>query len=179
MHFTAAYRDRADEIVGLFTRTFTASEGADEGRLIGKLVTDMFATVADGDIRVFSCTDDGQLAGSIVFTRMSFEGDGRTVFVLAPVAVAPEWQRRGIGQKLLAHGLDDLRKAGVDVALTYGDPNYYSRVGFRQITPEEVTPPRALSYPEGWLGQSLTDAPLAPLAGPSHCVGPLDRPEYW
>lgn len=179
MDFTTTFRDRADDIVELFTRTFTASEGADEGRLIGSLVSDMIATVTEDDIRVFSCLEDGQLAGCIVFTRMRFDGDARTVFVLAPVAVAPERQRRGVGRSLLTFGLDELRKAGVDVALTYGDPAYYARVGFRRITPEEVPPPRPLAYPHGWLGQSLTDRPLAPLKGPSHCVGPLDRPEYW
>ena len=67
----------------------------------------------------------------------------------------------------------------MDVAVTYGDPAFYGKVGFAPITEDQVRPPCTLSFPHGWLGQSLTGRPLAPLKGPSRCVAALDKPEYW
>lgn len=179
MDFTSTYEDRADEIIALFTSTFTDSEGAAEGQVIKKLVTDMFATVGETDMHVFSSIDGGAVVGSIVFSRMTYPEDARTVFVLAPVAVATDRQGQGVGQKLLRHGLDSLRDKGVDVALTYGDINYYARVGFRQIGADVAQPPMPLQYPEGWMGQSLNGEALVPLKGPSRCVEALNDPAYW
>ena len=56
---------------------------------------------------------------------------------------------------------------------------YYARVGFHPIRVEDAAPPQPLSQPEGWLGQSLTDAPLLPLVGPSRCAPALNDPAYW
>ncbi|MEX0366681.1 MAG: GNAT family N-acetyltransferase [Ruegeria sp.] len=179
MDYASTYKDRTAEIINLFTSTFTASEGAEEGRLIGKLVTDMFATVNDPDMFVFSALHDGAIVGTIIFTRLAYPQDDRNVFLLAPVAVAAHQQGKGIGQKLLRHGLNSLRQQCVDAALTYGDINFYSKVGFNQITEVDAQAPLLLQYPQGWLGQSLTDRPLDPLKGPSRCVDALNSPDYW
>ncbi|MDW4548930.1 N-acetyltransferase [Defluviimonas sp. D31] len=179
MDFTSDYKDRTDEIIALFAATFSASEGPDEGRLIGELVAKLIAKTPDDDLFVFSALDDGALAGCILFTRLTYAEDGRTVFLLAPVAVETGRQGRGIGQSLLSYGLDALRRRGVDVAVTYGDPRYYARVGFLPITEDQARAPLRLSQPEGWLAQSLTARPLDPLKGPSRCVAAFDNPAYW
>jgi predicted N-acetyltransferase YhbS len=179
MRIAEGFREREQEIVDLFAATFAASEGAEEGALIGRLVRDQFAGAAEGDIHVFTARKGEALVGGAVFTRLRYDADGRAVFILAPMAVAPDRQRQGIGQRLLMHGLGAVRAAGVDVALTYGDPNFYSRVGFRPITQDQAAAPFRLQHPEGWLGQSLTDAPLTPLQGPSRCVAALDDPVFW
>lgn len=179
MELTTNYTDRKDEIIALFNATFTASEGAAEGELIAKLVREMFATVAPEDIFVFLALDKGAITGAIVFTRLTYPDDARTVFLLSPVAVATSQQGKGVGQTLLNYGLNHLRDCNVDVALTYGDINYYARVGFKQITETLAQPPLELQYPEGWLGQSLTEKPLEQLSGRSHCVEALNSPDYW
>ena len=179
MEFRLGAGDEAEALACLFADTFTASEGEAEGRLIGALARDMFATTPDRDLLVVSVWESGEPAGCIMFSRLAFAEEARTVFVLAPVAVATGRQGRGIGQRLLRHGLDELRRRGVDVAMTYGDPAYYGTVGFRPVTATEVPAPFALSRPEGWLGQSLTDRPLDALKGPSRCVEALNRPEFW
>lgn len=179
LQFSSHYKDRAEDIAALFETTFTASEGAEEGRLIGKLAKDMIAQTPDDDLFVFSSLDGDVITGCIMFSRLRFDEDDRTVFVLAPVAVATGHQGQGTGQQLLNHGLDALRSRGVDVAITYGDPNYYGKVGFAPITEEIAKAPLPLSQPEGWLGQSLTNAPLDPLVGPSRCVEAINSPDYW
>ncbi|GAA4216566.1 hypothetical protein [Sagittula marina] len=49
--------------------------------------------------------------------------DDRTAFMLSPAAVATGRQGEGIGQALFPYGTNNLRKDGVDVIVTYGDPD--------------------------------------------------------
>ncbi|MEX3007682.1 GNAT family N-acetyltransferase [Hoeflea sp. TYP-13] len=179
MEFFSGHIGREREISGLFSATFTASEGAEEGKIIGRLVDELMETTPDQDLLVFSAYDDQTLVGCIFFSRLNYEQDDRTVFILSPVAVKTDRQRKGVGQKLIAYGLDELRQKGIDIAVTYGDPNYYSRVGFRPITEEFAQAPLKLNQPHGWLGLSLSGMEQEPLSGPSRCVEALDKPELW
>ncbi len=179
MEITTEYKDKADDIIEMFSDTFTASEGPEAGGLIKDLVADMLSSLAATDMHVFSAIENTVVLASIIFTRMDYPDDDRTVFILAPVAVSTSQQGKGLGQRLISHALGTLRDSGVDVALTYGDIKFYSKVGFAQITVSDAQPPQPLQYPEGWLGQSLTGKTLVPLTGPSRCVGPLDDPEHW
>lgn len=179
MVYSDVYRGQEDGIVALVTDTFTASEGADEGALIGKLVTELFATTPEDDLFVFTAVDEGMLVGAIIFSRLIYAQDDRKVFIMGPVAVKPHRQGQGVGQKLIGHGLRELRKRGIDVAMTYGDPNYYAKVGFAPITEEQARAPVRLSFPHGWLAQTLSERPLEPLKGPSRCVEALNSPDYW
>ena len=179
MEFATQYNDRKREISDLFKVTFTTSEGVEEGALIGSFVEKMLATTDAADIFVFSALQSGVLAGAAIFTRMRYPQDERTVFILSPMAVASTQQGKGIGQKLLTFGLNTLKDNGVDVALTYGDIDFYSKVGFRHISTTDAQPPLPLTYPEGWLGESLTNGPLEPLQGSSVCVDALNDPALW
>lgn len=179
MEFTTDYKDRSGDIIAMFHQTFTASEGFQSGQIIKELVADMLGSLGDPDMHVFSVVEDGAILASILFTRLRFDQDARTVFLLAPVAVATAHQAKGIGQELIAHGLENLRESGVDVVLTYGDINFYAKVGFSHITEAEARAPLPLQYPEGWLGQSLAGAQFVPLVGPSRCVAPLNNPAHW
>jgi len=173
------FKGREPAIVALFEATFTASENADEGRLIGKLVNGLLQGTPAADIRVFTASENGDLISGAIFTRLDYPDDPRQTFILSPMAVATGQQGRGFGQALLNHALGELRASGVDIAITYGDPAFYSKVGFAPMTEEVAAAPFPLSQPEGWIGQSLTDAPLAPLRGPCTCAEALDDAAYW
>ena len=171
--------DRMDQVALLFKRTFADSEGAEEGAVIHDLAHALLTTTPEDDLRVFSAEEDGTLTACAIFTRLRFAGDPRAAFLLSPMAVATAHQGQGVGQALIRHALETLRAEGVDVAVTYGDPNFYGRVGFEPVSADTVPPPQPLNMPEGWIAQSLTDAPLTALAGPSVCVPALDRPDVW
>lgn len=179
MEFTTNPHGREDDIIALFAATFSASEGAEEGALIGRLVRRLLTETTPADRFVFMAEENGAILGGIIFSRLSYAQDSRTVFVLGPVAVATGRQGQGIGQRLITHGLTALGQAGVDIAVTYGDPNYYARVGFGPISEADAAAPYTLKHPEGWLGQSLTDQPMTPLNGPAHCVEALNDPRFW
>ena len=179
MDYSTEYQTQADAIAALFTNTFTVSEGAEEGALIGALARRLIAETPAEDLRVFTAWEDGALVGGIFFTRLSYAGDPRTVFMMAPVAVATAQQGKGVGQRLIAHGLAALRQQGVDIVVTYGDPAFYGRVGFKAITESEVPAPFPLQHPEGWQVQSLDGAELVPLIGPPRCVEAFNDPVLW
>lgn len=179
MKFATGHKGQESAMVQLFEDTFTASAGAGEGRLIGTLVADLMAHGTANELFAFSARDAGGLVGAIFLSRMRFGQSGVEAFLLSPVAVRKGRQGEGIGQGLIAFGLDRLRREGVRVVLTYGDPAFYSRVGFRKISTDLVPAPHPLSQPGGWLGQSLTGAPLVPLPGPARTVAAMDRPEIW
>jgi putative acetyltransferase len=75
---------------------------------------------------------DGSIVGHVLFTDMSVEPtrDGLALG-LAPLAVAPEYQRRGIGSALVDAGLQACREAGAALVFVLGDPDFYGRFGFR------------------------------------------------
>lgn len=179
MEFSTDYRSRGEVISDLFKASFTASEGAEEGALIGALAHRLITETPAGDLRVFTAWEDDALLGSILFTRLTYEGDPRIVFMMAPVAVATERQGQGIGQRLIAFGLDALRREGVDIAVTYGDPAFYGRAGFKPVSEADLPAPQPLQQPHGWIAQSLTEAPLTPLSGPVRCVAAFDDPAFW
>jgi len=179
MQFTTNYKDKPQDIIAMFAETFTQSEGADAGQLIKGLVSDMLASLTADDMRVFSAVEDGTLLGSIIFTRLTYDQDTRTVFILSPVAISPSQQGKGLGQQLIQHGLQALHAGGVDIVVTYGDINFYGRAGFGLISEAEAPAPQPLQYPEGWLGQSLSGDRFGPLKGPARCVAPLADPDLW
>lgn len=76
--------------------------------------------------------EDDQLVGHILFTPAVVESPGRRVegMALAPVAVLPDRQRRGIGSALVRRGLDIVRQQGHPFVIVLGHPEYYPRFGF-------------------------------------------------
>jgi len=168
----------ADKVTQLFIATFSDAEGPSEGEMIGKLATDLVNTTDEKDLFGFVARDDAQIAGSIFFSRIQFEC-GINCFILAPVAVRTDLQGRGIGRELITYGIAALSKRGVQLVLTYGDPAFYAKVGFRAVTEAMIPAPMTLQHPEGWLAQSLTGKDIQPIKGPSSCVEALNRPEYW
>ena len=85
-------------IIEMFTATFTDSEGAEEGALIGGLVRDLISGTPQEDLHVFTAWEDSAVLGGLCFSRMTYALDDRSVFVLAPVAVSTAHHGQGIGQ---------------------------------------------------------------------------------
>ena len=178
MDYSIAHPSDAAEIEGLFTNTFSDSEGQTEGEMIGNLARDFMSSTPEGDLYCFVAREDGQIVGCIFFSRITFESEIKA-FILGPVAVQTDHQGRGIGQELITFGLDVLSKDGVELAITYGDPGFYSKAGFKPVTERIIPAPLPLQHPEGWLAQSLNNNEIQPIKGMSSCVAALNKAEYW
>jgi putative acetyltransferase len=77
--------------------------------------------------------EDGRIIGHILFTPVTIDGDKPSpdAVGLAPMAVLPSHQRRGIGANLIRLGLEECRKAGCEIAFVLGYPTYYPCFGFQ------------------------------------------------
>lgn len=76
---------------------------------------------------------EGMIVGHVAFSPVRIErAPESSCFVgLAPVAVLPEYQRRGIGAELIRRGLAECAALRYCGAVVLGDPAYYGRFGFR------------------------------------------------
>lgn len=75
----------------------------------------------------------GRIVGNVVCVKAVIEGDdGRRceVLTLGPISVLPEFQRRGIGGRLIARVRELAREMGFCAVLLCGDPDYYLYQGF-------------------------------------------------
>jgi len=178
IEFRAHQPDDSPAIAGLFVSVFSQSEGEQEGALIGNLAKELIANSNSRDLYGFVAVDGKQIVGAIFFSRLIFEKD-IDVFILSPVGVHVDYQGMGIGQALITHGLREMQERGVRFVTTYGDPSFYSKVGFHPISQDAIAAPFELSQPEGWLGQSLTDHSIESIPGTCTCVKALDNPAYW
>lgn len=86
----------------------------------GKSVLSLVAEVED------------RVVGHILFTRVAIEAPKGSLggLGLAPVAVLPDLQRRGVGSMLIRAGLHRCRSEGHGAVLVLGHPSYYPRFGF-------------------------------------------------
>jgi putative acetyltransferase len=76
--------------------------------------------------------DAGWVVGHILFSHIHIRTRDRLVpaLALAPMAVLPEQQHRGIGSALVRHGLEECLRLGHRIVVVVGHPNYYARFGF-------------------------------------------------
>jgi len=96
----------------------------------GKLVADLHR----GDLAAISllARDEQEILGHILFSPLMIEVDDETVLglALAPLAVAPARQNRGIGTALTQAGLVAAAQHGWQAVVVLGNPSYYQRFGF-------------------------------------------------
>lgn len=180
MNYSTYKPEQKEDVIALFNHAFTDSEGKEEGAVIAKL-TDNFLSfpVKEEDQYAFIATNnEGRIVGCIIFSRLYFP-NGENIFLLSPVSVATDCHGQGIGQTLIRFGLESLKEKGVTVAITYGDINFYSKTGFSPISEEIIQAPLPLSYPEGWIAQSLLSEQIEPIKGKPTCVEALNNPAYW
>lgn len=169
----------AQQITDVFYNSFSASEGRAEGELIRTLVANLLEGTPKPDMFIFAALHDNTVIGCAVFSRLTYTNDARDVLILSPMAIHPNHQNKGIGQTLLRESIALLKDHGIDILMTYGDPNYYGKVGFLPVMEQVAPPPFPLSIPIGWIGQSLHGAKIAPLQGTCTCVSALNNPAIW
>lgn len=82
---------------------------------------------------------DGKIVGHIMFTKAAV-GEN-TVLALAPLSVAPEYQRQGIGTCLIREGHDIADRLGYAYSVVLGHEGYYPRTGYVPADEFGIEPP--------------------------------------
>jgi putative acetyltransferase len=109
----------------------------DEARLVDALRDGGYARVA------LVAEQDGFIVGHVLFSDLPIATESGIVdaLALAPLAVVPSHQRRGIGSTLLAEGLRVCKDQGHRIVVVLGHPEFYPRFGFSAPLAERLTSP--------------------------------------
>ncbi|ALU14758.1 GNAT family acetyltransferase [Eubacterium limosum] len=81
----------------------------------------------------FVALDGDKIIGNVMCVKSIIQGDdGKAceVLTLGPISVLPEYQKKGIGGRMLRQVRAKARKMGYRAILLYGDPDYYTKQGF-------------------------------------------------
>ncbi|WP_371482957.1 GNAT family N-acetyltransferase [Kitasatospora sp. NBC_00315] len=117
------------------------------------------------ELSVVAVNGAGLVLGHALLTRLRI-GDGQGL-ALAPVAVAPEWQRKGVGELVVRAALAAAAEAGERLVVVLGDPDYYGRFGFVAAGEYDITGP--FEVPEAY---------FQALVLPAYDGGPRGRCDY-
>lgn len=118
--------ENPDDVSDIYAVNVATFGRENEARLVDQLrkITSTFSFVA---------VQDGQVIGHLFFSPVEIEGNSDNHLVvlgLAPIAVLPEYQNKGVGSRLVQHGLAAIAQAGCDVVVVLGHPEFYPRFGF-------------------------------------------------
>ena len=127
--------------------------------------------------------DDGQPAGHILFTKALIEGAEEEIeaTILAPLAVVPDAQGRGVGGKLINEGLRHLSDSHVDLVFVLGHPTYYPKHGFEPAGRLGLDAPYPIPEKdaEAWMVQALRPNVIGSVRGTVQCADAMNKPEHW
>lgn len=132
--------------------------GEDEARLVDALRD-------GGYVRASLVAEEGGRAvGHILFSDLPIITAGVVgpALALAPMAVLPTHQRRGIGSALVREGLRACAEAGHRIVVVLGHPEFYPRFGFSAKMTERLSSP--YSGP-AFMAAELVPGALAGVAG--------------
>ena len=121
-------RDDAGAIDGVHRAAFGRP---DEGRVVERLRARAHAYLG------LVAVDGDEVVGHVVFSAVTLHcyQAPYSIMALAPMAVLPRWQRRGVGSALVREGLQACRAGGHDVVVVVGDASFYPRFGFVRARP--------------------------------------------
>lgn len=173
-------RDTAEDDLPQVLQVHRAAFG---GETEANLVQAMLADRSAQPLLSLLAVEGERALGHVLFSRVRITGPGgdTTATILAPLAVVPESQGKGVGSRLVEAGLARLAASGIALVLVLGDPAYYRRFGFTPATPLGLVPPYPVSaeYAEAWMARLLRVSPAVQFGGKVTCCDALMSPELW
>jgi len=121
-----------------------------DGERVPTLVATLRAAPASLAPSSLVATVGERVVGHVMLSACRLDALPRLVDVvsLSPLGVLPEFQRQGIGTRLVAHALAEAESRGVPLVFLEGSPDYYGKRGFADATTLGFRPP-TLRYPPG------------------------------
>lgn len=88
----------------------------------------------------------GAIVGHVLLSQVDLVGDRtRAILCLAPLAVHPTHQNRGIGSALVEAGLVAAEASGAPLVVVLGHPKFYPRFGFEPSASYGIQQPFTVS----------------------------------
>jgi len=110
--------------------------------------------------------EGGQIVGHIAFSPVKITNNPNDcpILGLGPMAVVPEYQKQGIGGRLIRAGLKQCQSGGFHAVFVLGHPSYYSKFGFVPSFPFDIA--WEIECPkEAFMVRELEDGVLTTLSG--------------
>ena len=168
-----------NEILNIHSIAF----GEEKGPVIAKLVDDLFDDETAMPILSLVAVDNGKLIGSVLYTKVQITQTEMPIDaqILAPLAIHPDEQRKGIGKALVNEGLNQLKAAGTELVFVLGHPGYYPRCGFVPAgrLGFEAPYPIPEEHADAWMIQELNGDIIGTTTGKVECSRVLNEPQHW
>jgi putative acetyltransferase len=112
------------------------------------------------ELSMVAVDDADRIVGHVMISWVDLvddeAGTTRRVLSLAPLAVLPEFQRRGIGAALTEAGIAVAESRGEPLMVLVGHPWYYPRFGFEPARQYGLEPPVPIRREEVWMVRRLS-----------------------
>lgn len=87
--------------------------------------------------------DKNRIIGHVLITKALINGENKSyeTLALAPLSVLPEYQKSGIGKKLMNRGIERAKELGYKSIVVLGHESYYPKFGFEKASKYGVKAP--------------------------------------
>lgn len=85
----------------------------------------------------FVIEKDGEIIGTIIYSKVKIKldcGGVKEFICFGPIGIRPDYQGRGLGEKLIEYSLEKAKKLGYDTVFITGNHKYYNRIGFESAS---------------------------------------------
>jgi len=108
-----------------------------------------------------------KIVGHIISTKAKVIDENNTeheVLHVGPFSVEAELQSKGIGTQLLNHSILEAKKLGFKGMILFGNPDYYSRFGFKNAKEFNITTKEGMNF-DPFMALELQENGLAAIQG--------------
>ena len=133
----------------LVEAVFTASECAENGKLVRSLVEEIRSKrFYLPELELVMVDEHDEVIGYVNFARFHLDGKYEDeLLLLSPVAVKTELQRQHISKELIEHGFERATEMGYKAVIVEGNPMNYRSRGFVTSADYGITAHKSVGLP--------------------------------
>jgi predicted N-acetyltransferase YhbS len=121
------------------------------------------------ELSLVAINHSNELVGHILLSKITIVDQDKVAdsLALAPVSVAPSFQKKGIGSQLIRAALQKAKEIGYQSVIVLGHKDYYPKFGFKQAAIWNIKPPFEVPD-EVFMALELTEHSLRNVQGVVH-----------
>jgi len=106
-----------------------------------------------------------KIIGNIIYSKARIDSDEhKEVLCMGPVSILPQYQKNGIGSRLILQSIETAEKMGFVGIIIFGNPDYYHRFGFRNAADFNITTSEGMNF-EAFMALELYKDSLKNISG--------------